>query len=178
MDPKHPAEVRRHELDWLRILAILAVFVYHSLRFFNAEDWHLKNAFLHPGLDPFMKFFTIWGMPLLFTISGAGVFYSLGRKGAGEFLKNRARRLLVPLCLGVFTHGVWQVYIERSSHGQFAGSFLQFIPRYFDGLYGLGGNFAWMGLHLWYLEVLFVFCVVLLPVLIWLRKTPGKSGDQ
>ncbi len=30
-------------LDWLRVFAILFVFVYHSSRFFNSEDWHVKN---------------------------------------------------------------------------------------------------------------------------------------
>ncbi len=175
MNPKNQAFSRRYEFDWLRVLAILAVFIYHSLRFFDREDWHLKNAILHPGLDPLMKLFTLWGMPLLFTISGAAVFYSLGRRGASQFLKSRSARLLVPLVMGIFTHGMWQVYLEKSSHGLFAGSFLQFIPRYFDGLYGLGGNFAWMGLHLWYLEVLFVFSLAMVPILEWLRNGKGKS---
>ena len=35
---------RRYELDWLRILAILVVFLYHSTRFFNLGDWHVKNV--------------------------------------------------------------------------------------------------------------------------------------
>lgn len=35
---------RRHELDWLRVMAIMVVFLYHSTRFFNLEDWHVKNV--------------------------------------------------------------------------------------------------------------------------------------
>jgi len=35
---------RRYELDWLRVLAILVVFLYHSTRFFNLGDWHVKNV--------------------------------------------------------------------------------------------------------------------------------------
>jgi len=35
---------RLYYLDWLRVLAILTVFVYHSTRFFNLEDWHVKNT--------------------------------------------------------------------------------------------------------------------------------------
>ena len=34
--------VRLHYLDWLRVFAILMVFVYHSSRFFNLETWHIK----------------------------------------------------------------------------------------------------------------------------------------
>lgn len=50
---------RRYELDWLRVMAILIVYLYHSTRFFNLEDWHVKNdmtyawvemwTFLSPG---------------------------------------------------------------------------------------------------------------------------------
>ena len=35
---------RRYELDWLRVLAIMTVFIYHSSRFFNLGDWHVKNV--------------------------------------------------------------------------------------------------------------------------------------
>jgi peptidoglycan/LPS O-acetylase OafA/YrhL len=62
-----------------------------------------------------------------------------------------------------------QVYLERVTHHQFTGTFFEFLPHYFDGLYGFGGNFAWMGLHLWYLLVLFVFSLLLLPLFRWLK---------
>jgi hypothetical protein len=50
------------------------------------------------------------------------------------------------------------------------------VPRYFDGLYGFGGNFAWMGLHLWYLEMLFVFSLVFLPPFLWFRTATGARA--
>ena len=167
---------RKYELDWLRVTAILAVFFYHTLRFFDPADWNVKNAVLHPGLAYLTQFFEVWGMPLMFVVSGAGVFFSLGKRGAGAFLKDRALRLLAPVAVGVFTHIAWQVYLERLTHGQFSGSFLSFYPRYFDGLYAFGGNFAWMGLHLWYLEMLFFFSLVFLPLLSWLRRGGGRRA--
>jgi peptidoglycan/LPS O-acetylase OafA/YrhL len=42
---------RRYDLDWLRVLAIVMVFVAHCGRFFDAEDWHVKNAVTYPALD-------------------------------------------------------------------------------------------------------------------------------
>ncbi len=167
--------VRKYELDWLRVLAILAVFVFHSARFFDPMDWHVKNPATYPFLALPMMFFVVWGMPLLFVISGASVFYALKKRNAGPFLKERAVRLLVPLAFGIFTHIMWQVYLERLTHGRFKGSFIEFIPHYFDGLYGFGGNFAWMGLHLWYLELLFVFSLFFLPLFIWLRRGSGQG---
>jgi peptidoglycan/LPS O-acetylase OafA/YrhL len=37
------SRARRFELDWLRVLAIAAVFLFHSGRFFDPLDWHVKN---------------------------------------------------------------------------------------------------------------------------------------
>ena len=165
---------RKYELDWLRVLAILAVFVFHSARFFDPTDWHVKNPTVYSILTPAMMFFIVWGMPLLFAVSGGSVYYALDKHRAGRFLKDRALRLVVPLAIGIFTHIMWQVYLERLTHGQFQGSFFRFVPHYFDGLYGLGGNFAWMGLHLWYLELLFLFSLALLPFFLWLRKGSGR----
>jgi peptidoglycan/LPS O-acetylase OafA/YrhL len=167
---------RKYELDWLRVAVILAVFFYHTLRFFDPDAWNVKNAVLHPWLGYVTRVFQIWGMPLMFVIAGAGIYYSLGRRGAAVFLKDRARRLLIPLAVGIFTHVAWQVYLERLGEGTFKGSFIAFYPRYFDGLYGFGGNFAWMGLHLWFLEMLFVFSLVFLPLFAWLRR--ARSGQK
>jgi hypothetical protein len=63
-----------------------------------------------------------------------------------------------------------QVWIERVSHAQFDGSFIEFYPHYFKGFYAFGGNFAWMGLHLWYLEMLFIFTLLTFPLFIFLKK--------
>jgi len=165
---------RKVELDWLRLGAILLVFLFHTTRFFDPEGWHVKNAVVYPWLLAPMMFFTVWAMPLLFVISGAAVSFSLRGRSVARYLRERVLRLLVPLVVGTFTHVMWQVYLERVSHGQFQGSFPAFVPRYFDGLYAYGGNFAWMGLHLWYLELLFVFSVVLLPALLWLGRGVGQ----
>lgn len=164
---------RRFELDWLRVLAIILVFAFHSSRFFDPADWHVKNATRYPSLQTAAALLIVWMMPLLFAISGASTYYSLRRRGGRPFLKDRALRLLVPLGVGIFTHVMWQMYLEVTTHYRFAGSFVQFVPRYFDGLYGFGGNFAWMGLHLWYLELLFVYSLLLLPLFLWLKQGAG-----
>lgn len=174
--PPTPAVDRKVELDWLRLGTIVAVFLFHTSRFFDPEGWHVKNAGVHPWLQGAMPFFIVWAMPLLFVVSGAAVSFSLRGRSVGRYLRERVLRLLVPLAIGTFTHVMWQVYLERVSHGQFEGSFLEFVPRYFEGFYGYGGNFAWMGLHLWYLELLFVFSVLLLPALPWLGPGAGRRA--
>jgi peptidoglycan/LPS O-acetylase OafA/YrhL len=161
---------RRNDLDWLRVISVFAVFVFHSGLFFDTRDWHIKNPHTYADMLIVAFLLALWMMPLIFMISGASIYYALGAWGVGSFIKERILRLLVPLIVGIFTHIALSVYLERLNHNQFAGTFFAFYPDYFDGLYTSGGNFAWTGLHLWYLEVLFVFSIVFLPLFWWLRR--------
>lgn len=164
---------RKNYLDWLRVLGILSVLVYHSTRFFNNEDWHVKNLTWYPWLEVWNAFAVTWLMPLMFVISGASLFYAMGKGGVGKFVKGKVLRLLVPLVVCALTHASLQVYLERLTHGQFVGSYFQFMPDYFQGVYEGGnpasGNFAVTGMHLWYLFWLFIFSMILYPLLRFLK---------
>ena len=162
---------RRYDLDWLRVLAILAIFVFHSTRLYDTDDWSIKNLTTYPPMDVWKTFAMSWGMPLILIVSGASAFLALSKVSLGKYLKGLFVRLLVPLLVGMFTHIAFQVYLEALDKGNFSGSFWSFYPHYFEGMYGFGGNFAWMGLHLWYLEILFVLSLLLLPLFAWLKKT-------
>jgi peptidoglycan/LPS O-acetylase OafA/YrhL len=167
---------RRHDLDWLRVLAILAVFTYHSAMIFAPDPFSIKNRTTYQFIDDLGEFAGLWGMPLILLISGGSAFYALGKAGPAKYVKGLIARLLVPLAVGIFTHCAFQVYLENLHKGTFSGSFFDFYPRYFDGLYGLGGNFAWMGMHLWYLEALFIFSLLLLPLFLWFgENTRGQA---
>ena len=156
---------RQHYIDWLRVIATIGIFLFHNSRAYDYGDWHIKNALTSLGATQFVEFMNIWMMPLFFVLSGASVYYSLKSRNGGTFLKERFFRIMIPwLLTGIFVMGPPQIYLERLSHGQFDGNFFQFLPHYFDGLYGFGGNFAWMGVHCWYLMLLSVFSVILLPL--------------
>jgi peptidoglycan/LPS O-acetylase OafA/YrhL len=168
MEPK--AITRRYDLDWLRVLAILTIFVYHTTRFFNSEYWLVKNPSSYLVMDVLETTLANWIMALIFAISGASVFYALGKGGVGKFIKDKVSRLVVPLVtMGMVTFGVLQIYLDRLAHGEFSGSIFEFIPRYFQP-----GNFAWTGVHLWYLEMLFIFCLIFLPLFLWLKRGSGQ----
>ena len=162
---------RRYDLDRLRVLAILGVFVYHCTLIFAPDPYSIKNATLYEFLDDWGGFGGTWGLPLVFIISGASAFYALDRVRPAKFLQGVVLRLVVPLLVGMLTHSALQVYLERLQAGAFRGSFFEFYPHYFEGLYGFGGNFAWMGMHLWYLELLFLFILLCLPLFVWLKNT-------
>jgi peptidoglycan/LPS O-acetylase OafA/YrhL len=164
---------RRYDLDWLRVLAILAVFIYHCALIFAPDPFSIKNSTTYQFIDDLGEFAGLWGMPLIFIISGASAFYALGKVSPGKYIKGIVARLLVPLIVGIFTHIAFQVYLENLHKRTFSGSFFDFYPHYFDGMYGFGGNFAWMGLHLWYLEALFILSLLCLPVFLWLKNSPS-----
>lgn len=148
------------------------MFVFHCARFFNPEDWHVKNPERSEAMGVFVGFLIQWLMPLFFSLSAISIRHTLNRKSNGQYIIDRLRRLAVPLVFGTLVLIPPQVYIERITHGSFHGSFIAFLPHYFDGWYGFGGNFAWMGLHLWYLEALLIFSLVALPLFRWLMR-PG-----
>jgi hypothetical protein len=170
---------RRYEFDWLRILAILVVFLYHSTRFFNLGDWHVKNADMFVGIEMWIVFASTWLMPLFFIISGVSLFYAIDRSGGWpNFYKSKFLRLMVPVVVAATTHSALQIYLERLTHGQFSGSLVAFLPEYFKGIYlGFGqpgGNFAFHGTHLWYLLYLFVDSLLCYHLFIWLKGGGAK----
>ncbi|NTU82919.1 MAG: acyltransferase family protein [Chloroflexales bacterium] len=176
---------RRYDLDWLRVLAILMIFIFHAGRFFDTRDWHIKNATQHDAVMFWTAFVASWIMPLIFVVSAASTFYALGTRGAGVFVKDRALRLLVPLAVGVFTHVVLQEYLDQLTHAEFSGSFWAFYAPHFASVLGADGGINGMrlwrlarGLHLWYLIILFVFSVGFLPLLAWLRSDAGRRVYQ
>jgi glucan biosynthesis protein C len=169
MEAKDPQ--RRYDLDWLRVLAFSGVFFYHCSRFFNTAGWHVKNAQTSSIVDIFTGIFDLFGMPLIFAISGASIFFALRPGGARRFLRERALRLLLPLGVGVLVLAPPQVYLDRLTHGLFKGTFLEFLPHYFQP-----ANFSWNGVHLWYLQYLFVFTLLLMPLFMWLKQPSGQRA--
>jgi peptidoglycan/LPS O-acetylase OafA/YrhL len=166
---------RRYDIDWLRVLAMRMIFFFHCARFFDRDGWHVKNPELSFGFTVFVAVVDQFIMPLFFLLSAMSTWYALGRRTNREYLGERFKRLVVPLIFGTFVIVPPQVYLERFSQGQFNGSFFRFLPHYCDGFYGFGGNFPWMGLHLWYLEMLFLFSLITLPLFRFLRTGSGQG---
>ena len=151
---------RQFYIDWLRILLILSVFLFHIGMIFNTWDWHVKNDQQYGGiLRSTMSFLHIWRMPLLFLISGAGTYFALGSRTSAQYLSERFKRLFIPLLAGVFTLVPVQVYIERAS---LYSSLPDFYPHMFQGTYP-EGNFSWH--HLWFIAYLFVIALLISPFL-------------
>lgn len=54
---------RVYYLDWLRVIGILAVFIFHSTRFFDLGNWHVKSPLMIFEANVFQEALMTWMMP-------------------------------------------------------------------------------------------------------------------
>lgn len=173
MNAPGTARPRRHDLDWLRVIAIVLLLFFHSAMPYVAEwDWHLKNPETSPLLMEASFFLSRWRMALLFTISGVGTAFALGFRPARGYLRERAKRLLIPLVLGIFFIVPPQIYMERLANGAEYRSYLEFWPSVLRFVPYPEGSFSWH--HLWFIAYLFLYSVAALPLFLWLRAERGR----
>jgi glucan biosynthesis protein C len=170
------------DIDWLRILAMLWVFLFHVARLFDPIPWHVQNAETSNVVLMIVIFLGSWGLTVFFVISGVASWFSLSSKSVGHFIVNRIKRLLVPLyTVGAFVLIPPQYYWDQVSKGEFHGTFWQSYVRYL-GTFHLKPDLEFMSFwcgHLWFLGFLFVISILTLPLMIcgrtrWWPRVVGK----
>jgi len=149
---------RRYDIDWLRILALALLIVYHVVVSF--QPWATMIFFIQnedslEGLWIFMSLINIWRIPILFLVSGMGVRFAMERRNWKQLLKDRTIRLLIPLIFGFFFICPISVYIAMLHYGKVSG--WAYFPN--DG-------------HLWFLGNIFLYVLLLLPFLTYLKNRP------
>lgn len=168
--------MRRHDLDWLRVIVFGLLIFYHVGMFFVPWGFHIKNNIIYKWLMYPMLFLNQWRLPILFVISGMGTYYALNKRTAMQFAGERIIRLFIPLVVGMLLIVPPQVFIERISKSQFQGSYFEYWPsQAFIGVYP-EGNLSWH--HLWFLPYLLIFSLLLIPIFIYLRKHPLNKFTQ
>ena len=171
-----PVPVRLYYLDWLRVLAILGVFLFHASNVFNDADFHIKNAERSTAITVFQGFLFPWGMPLFFLIAGMGSWFALRRRTESQYMRERCYRLLIPFVAGCLLLTPLQLYFEwthKVQTGVVQGTFGEFVatlpwgptPRIFGAA----------GYHLWFLAFLFCFSLLSLPLFHWLQGPRGRT---
>jgi len=167
------AGARYDFLDWLRVLAIFVLLFFHTGMLFVGWDWHIVNAETIDWLAWPMDISHRLRMPLLFVIAGAGMWYTLRRRSAAELINERSRRLLLPVAVGMFLIVPPQIYFERLYRHQWSGGYLDFmIERVLQFQPYPAGDLSWH--HLWFILYLYVYVLLLLPALLWWRRSEMK----
>lgn len=158
MGPATRPPPRRHDVDWLRTIAIGFLIVFHIVLSF--QSWASsaglpQNDELLPELVPFVSMLAVWRIPLLFLISGMGVRFAMERRGWKELLKERSIRILLPFLFGTYVLGTLSSV---------------FFPRL-----GWEGEFVPTFGHLWFLLNIFLYVVWLLSLMVFLKERPDNA---
>lgn len=173
--PLATVSTREYGLDALRVFAFTILILYHTGMGFVSWDFHIKDPARSTGLEYVMIFFNRWRLPLLFFISGAGVAFSLRRRGLGQFAGERFVRLFIPLVFGMLVVVPPQIYFERLTQGVQFASYWDFWRTVFDFVpYPEGGALSWH--HLWFVLYVFVYALFSIPLFALARSAMGKRG--
>ena len=167
---------RRHDIDALRVLAFGLLILYHAGMLYVAPvaDWRgmpLHSHYLATWLQYPMLFVNRWRMELLFLISGLAVHFMRGRIGLAELAWKRSLRLLLPLAFGMLVVIPIQSYVSGLTDHMIAPGFGAFLLHYWTHGYKDYG-LTWA--HLWYLPYLWLFTMLLLPLLPLLESRLGQ----
>jgi glucan biosynthesis protein C len=146
--------MRRYDIDWLRVIAIFLLLIYHVAIGF--QPWGVMIGFI-TSKEPWgslwipMTMLNVWRIPLLFLVSGMGVYFAMQKRTWKQLLVERSRRIFLPLLFGVVVvvplgAFIWQRYYNMDI----------FFPRH-PG-------------HLWFLANIFAYVLLLSPLFYALRR--------
>ncbi len=96
---------RRYDIDWLRVIAIGLLLIYHIAIAF--QPWGVMIGFI-ANKKPWqalwipMTMLNVWRIPLLFFVSGMGVYFAIQNRNWKQLIQERAKRILLPFLFGMF----------------------------------------------------------------------------
>ena len=161
-------------IDWLKVLVVAGVFVYHAAEPFLIINWVVSNDERSIPLSALAGFCFLFGMPLMFVLTGATSWLSLGRRSLSAYGMARVRRLLLPLVAGIviLTPLQWWLAAAIARGGE---NPLNTIAWFFGGI-RFEPTSRWFGdygMHLWFIAFLFAYSMLCLPLLGALRRPIG-----
>ncbi len=177
-----PRMQRRHDLDWIRVAAFFLLILYHTGMYYVTWDWHVKSPYASDAIEPLMLLTSPWRLSLLFFISGVATSF-LFAKSVNGFLRKRSWRLLLPLIFGMLVIVPPQSYYELlDSHfaGGYHDGYLAFWGHYLSGDSAFCDDQGCLRLptwnHLWFVAYLWVYTVIVWPLLRFSPKIIEKFG--
>jgi glucans biosynthesis protein C len=150
---------RRHDIDWIRVITIGLLLIYHTAISF--QPWGGFVGFITnlPSWESLwipMTMLNIWRIPILFFVSGMGLFLAMQNRNWKQLLSERLMRLGIPLLFGSLAI-VPLHWLLLQFHYQIT---LRYNPS--------------MG-HLWFLGNILLYVVIFLPFFYYLKyKNQGK----
>lgn len=192
-DTVSQSAVRRHELDWLRVLVIVGLIPFHVIGLFTISiNIYITGGKFNRLTDLVSNFFGLWPMSLLFLVAGASTWYALGRRTPRQYARERLLRLFVPFAFATLVIIPIQVYAVLDAYPQLLNlnltpnvglhggeSFFEFYLPYLAGYAYFLTHFTsireivFWG-HIWFVPRLLLYALAALPLLLWLKGEAGK----
>ncbi len=146
---------RRYDIDWLRVIAIGLLIIYHAAIAF--QPWGGLIGFIQDNETiewiwyP-MALLNMWRIPILFFVSGMGVYFSMRKRNLIQLMLERSQRILLPFLFGFFAIVpihilMWQQYYYQD---------LSYHPDQS---------------HLWFLLNIFTYSMTVAPLVFLFKKT-------
>jgi fucose 4-O-acetylase-like acetyltransferase len=156
------------------------LFPFHTLRVFNAEDpWYVKADHLSMALSALLGFISVWHMPLLFALAGASTYFALHKRSTRQYLGERLLRLGVPFLFGFLVLIPPQTWLGGRFNSGYSGSYWHYLTSGDFLVYNVkdgGDYYGGFGIgHLWFIMVLLIVAIVVLPLLAWGKSTRGAA---
>lgn len=146
---------RRYDIDWVRVIAIGLLIIYHTAISF--QPWGSMLAFITnkepwAGLWFPMTLMNIWRIPLLFFVSGMGVYFAMRSRAPLQLIGERGRRIMVPYVFGAFfivpvQIGIWRYYngmqlryVFDPAHLWFLGNIMAYVIIWVGAFYYINKN--------------------------------------
>ncbi|WP_047245257.1 acyltransferase family protein [Maribacter thermophilus] len=145
--------VRRYDIDWLRVIAIALLLIYHIAIVF--QPWAMFVGFVRSenALEELwvpMTLLNVWRIPILFFVSGMGLFFAMRKRNWKQLIGERTQRILIPFLFGIVAISPLHMYLFQAFYKQP----LSYYPH--TG-------------HLWFLGNIFAYVLLFLPVFLLLK---------
>ncbi len=171
--------VRRKEIDWLRVLAVLLLIPFHAAIIFILDPeaiMYVKDTAGSDFLNRAVSFVHLFHMPLLFALAGASTCLALQKRTGRQYLVERVKRLLVPVifgCLALIPPMTYLTRLSLSNRVSYWEHYKGFLQIDFADLSGYSGTFT-PG-HLWFILFLFVFSIAGLPLFLSMQSERNRD---
>jgi len=145
---------RRYDIDWLRVIAIGLLLIYHIAIIF--QPWAMFIGFIRSddlvdGLWTPMTMLNVWRIPLLFYVSGMGLYFAMKKRDFKELILERSKRILLPFIFGFLAITPLHMFIFQNYYN----TPLSYFPH--SG-------------HLWFLGNIIMYVLLLSPLFFYLKK--------
>ena len=153
---------RVNYIDNLRTVTVSLLIIYHLAISYNS--WGEANYIFFQSVNPIASivvFISPWFMPLMFLLAGISASFSIKKRGCSDFIKERFKRLGIPLLFGITVINPILSFIADKSHNGYDGNYFEHYSVYFTritDLTGYDGGFT-LG-HFWFIAVLIIISCI------------------